>query len=346
MKALPFYEHGDPSVLRYEDIPVPEVGPNDVLIEVKSIGVNRNDLWAREGIPGVKHKLPHLSGSDVAGVIAEVGSAVTTSKKGDEVFVHTSISCRNCEMCVSGREYFCRQFHIYGFQTGPLDGGYAEYARLPAANVIAKPANLAFHDAASVSMSLLTVWHMLVTRADLRPGETVLLLGAGSSIGSIALQLAKNVLGAKVIATAGSEKKLEQAAALGADYLINHYKQDIAKEVRRITRKRGVDVVFEHVGEATWDKCIRSMAWGGRLVICGNTTGYNAMTDLRFLFTKQLSLLGCHQGNKGELMEAMKFVESGDIKPIIDCVMPLKEAAKAHELMYSGDHFGKIMLVP
>ena len=152
--------------------------------------------------------------------------------------------------------------------------------------------------------------------------------------------------GATVIATAGSAEKLDKAIAWGADYAINHYKFDIAREVRSITNKRGVDVVFEHVGEATWDKCIRSMAWGGRLVICGNTTGYNAMTDLRFLFTKQLSLLGCHQGNKGELMEAMKFVESGDIKPIIDCVMPLKEAAKAHELMYSGDHFGKIMLVP
>ncbi|MGB0387468.1 MAG: zinc-binding dehydrogenase [Ardenticatenaceae bacterium] len=346
MKAVPFYEHGDPSVLRYEDIPVPEVGPNDVLIEVKSIGVNRNDLWAREGVPGVRHKLPHLSGSDVAGVIVEVGSAVTTSKVGDEVFVHTSISCRNCEMCTSGKEYFCRDFHIYGFQTGPLDGGYAEYARLPAANVITKPANLSFHDAASVSMSLLTVWHMLVTRADLRPGETLLLLGAGSSIGSVALQLAKNVLGAEVIATAGSHEKLEKAAALGADHLIHHYEQDIRKEVRRITKKRGVNVVFEHVGKATWEKSIASLAWGGRLVICGNTTGYDATTDLRYLFTKQLSLLGCHQGNKGELMEAMKFVESGDIKAVIDRVMPLKEAAHAHELMYSGDHFGKIMLVP
>ncbi|MEM7536096.1 MAG: zinc-binding dehydrogenase [Chloroflexota bacterium] len=346
MKAVIFHEHGDPSVLRYEDVPMPEVRPDDVLIKVLAIGVNRNDLWARESVPGVKHKLPHMSGSDVAGTVVQVGSNVTSHKVGDEVYIHTSISCRNCDKCNSGQEFFCREFHIFGFQTGPLDGGYAEYVRIPAANALHIPEGVSHMDAACLSMSLLTVWHMLVVRAQLKEGESLLLLGVGSSIGTIALQLAKNVLGATVIATAGTAEKLDKAIAWGADYAINHYKFDIAKEVRSITNKRGVDVVFEHVGEATWEKSIRSLAWGGRLVICGNTTGFEPKTDLRFLFNKQLSLLGSHQGSREDLIQAMEYAATGEIKAVIETVLPLSQAAKAHEMMYSGDHYGKIMLVP
>jgi len=345
MKAVVFHEHGDVDVLKYEDAPVPELGQQDVLIRVKAIGVNRNDLWAREGLPGVRFDLPHISGSDLSGIVETVGDGVTTVKPGQEVLIHPSLSCRICEACTSGHEYFCRQFKIYGFQTGPLDGAYAEFARLPEANVIPKPANLTFEEAASIPLVLLTVWHMLITRAKIQPGEDVLILGASSGIGSIAVQLAK-VAGCRVIATAGNDEKLAQAKKLGADELINHYEQDIYKEVRRITAKRGVDVVFEHVGQATWEASIRSMAWGGRLVICGATTGHEAVTDLRYVFNKQLTLLGSHQGTKAELLKGLRLVEAGKIKPVVDVVLPLKEAGRAHELMYAGDRFGNIVLVP
>ncbi len=345
MKAVVFHEHGDASVLKYEDVPVPEIGPNDVLIEVKAIGVNRNDLWSREGLPGMKFDLPHIPGSDAAGIVTRVGDAVTSPKVGDEVMVHTSISCRSCAQCTSGHEYFCREFKIWGFQTGPLDGAYAEYARLPYFNLVPKPQNLTWEEAASLPLSLLTVWHMLVTRAGLQPGEDLLVWGAGSSIGTLAIQVGR-LIGARILATAGSEDKLRRARELGADATVNHKTDDVLAAVRQFTNKKGVDVVFEHVGEATWERSIRSMAWGGRLVICGNTTGFNANTDLRFLVNKQLNLLGSHQGSKAELLEALEFVKRGQIKPVISHVLPLREAARAHEQMYSGDHFGKIMLVP
>ncbi len=345
MKGVVFREHGDVDVLRYEEVPVPVISPNEVLVRVKAIGMNRNDLWAREGLPGVKFAFPHMSGSDLAGVVDAVGDLVSSVKVGQDVIVHPSISCRMCAACTSGHEYFCRNFKIYGFQTGPLDGAYAEYARLPEANVIPKPANLGFEEAASLPLALLTVWHMLVTRAKIKPGDDVLIWGAGSGIGTIAIQVAK-LYHARVIATAGSEEKLTRAKALGADDVIDHYTQDVVRTVRDLTGRKGVEIVFEHVGQATWERSILVLAWGGTLVICGNTTGWEATTDLRHLFNKQLSLLGSHQGSKAELLHALRFVERGEIKPVVDRVMPLREAATAQRLMYDGKHFGTIVLVP
>ncbi|OGL03230.1 MAG: alcohol dehydrogenase [Candidatus Rokubacteria bacterium RIFCSPLOWO2_02_FULL_68_19] len=345
MKASVFHQHGGPEVLKYEDVPEPKPGSRDVVIQVKAAGCNYNDLWARQGLPGMKFDLPHISGSDAAGVVKEIGSEVTSVKVGQEVVVHPAISCRICEACTRGQEYFCRYFKIWGFQTGPLDGAHAEYARIPEANAVPKPARLSWEEAASIPLVLLTAWHMLVTRARLLPGEDVLVWGAGSGIGSIAIQIGK-LIGARVIAVAGTDAKCEKAKALGADHVINHASQDVVAEVRKITNKKGVDVVFEHVGQATWERSIATMNWGGRLVICGNTTGFEAKTDLRFLFNKQLSLLGSHQGSKAELLEGLRLVEAGKIKPVVDRVIPLKDAAEAQRLMESRAQFGKLVLVP
>ncbi|MFQ5897336.1 MAG: zinc-binding dehydrogenase [Candidatus Methylomirabilia bacterium] len=345
MKASVFHQHGGPEVLKYEDVPEPGPGPHDVVIQVKASGCNYNDLWARQGLPGMKFDLPHISGSDAAGVVTQVGSAVTSVKAGQEVVVHPALSCRICEACTRGQEYFCRQFKIWGFQTGPLDGGHAEYARIPEANAIPKPANLSWEEAASLPLVLLTTWHMLVTRARLLPGEDVLIWGAGSGIGSIAIQIAK-LMGARVIGVAGSDAKLEKAKALGANHVLNHSSQDVVSEVRKITNRKGVELVFEHVGQATWERSIAAMAWGGRLVICGNTTGFEAKTDLRLLFNKQLSLLGSHQGSKAELLEALRLVEAGRIRPVVDRVLPLKDAAEAQRVMENRAQFGKLVLVP
>lgn len=345
MKAIVFHEHGGPEVLRYEDAPEPTLGPNDVLIQVKATGCNYNDLWARRGLPGMKFDLPHISGSDAAGVVIKVGAAVSGIKVGQEVVVHPSISCRICEACTGGQEYFCRNFKIWGFQTGPYDGGHSELARVSEANAVPKPKNLSWEEAASLPLVLLTAWHMLITRARLRPGEDILIWGAGSGVGSVGIQIAKAV-GARVIAVAGSDAKCEKAKALGADHCINHATQDVVAEVRKLTNRKGVEVVFEHVGQATWERSIAAMGWGGRLVICGNTTGFEARTDLRFLFNKQLSLLGSHQGTKAELLEGLRLVEGGKIRPVVDRIFPLRETAEAQRLMEGRGQFGKIVLVP
>ena len=345
MKAVVFHEHGGPEVLKYEDAPEPELGPKDVLIRVKAASCNYNDIWARKGLPGMRFDLPHISGSDVAGEVVDMGPGVRTVEKGQRVLAHPALSCRTCEACTSGQEYFCRQFKIWGFQTGPYDGGYAELARLPEPNVIPVPSNLSFEQAGAIPLVLLTAYHMLVTRAQLRAGEDVLVWGASSGVGHVAVQIAK-LMGARVIAVAGTDTKCMKALGLGADDAVNYKTQDVVSEVKRLTNKKGVEVVFEHTGQATWERSISSMAWGGRLVICGNTTGFEAKTDLRFLFNKQLSLLGSHQGTKAELLKGLRWVEAGKVKPVIDRTYPLRDAAKAQQAMEAGQHFGKIVLKP
>ncbi len=345
MKAMVFHEHGSPEVLKLEEVAEPRPGLLDVVFQVRAIGMNRNDLWAREGLPGMKFPLPHISGSDAAGVVTEVGEAVADVAVGDEIVMHPWLSCRSCEACTSGREYFCRKGKIWGFQTGPLDGAYAEYAKMPYFNAVPKPAGLSFEAAASLPLPLLTVWHMLVTRAQLQAGEDILIWGAGSGIGALAIQLAKR-MGARIIATAGAAEKLARARELGAEVAVNHYDDDVVAAVREFTRRKGAEVVFEHVGEATWERSIQALGWGGRLVICGNTTGFNAHTDLRFLFNKQLSLLGAHQGSKAELLRALQLVERGEIEPVVWRTFPLSEAVEAQQAMYAGQHFGNLVLVP
>jgi len=255
-----------------------------------------------------------------------------------------AVSCGQCQACLSGRDNLCRHYQILGGY-GPVDGGYAEYVKVPEVNAIPLADHLTFEAAAAIPLTFVTAWNMLVTLARVQRGEEVLVIGAGSGVGAAAVQIAK-LFGARVIATAGSEAKLAKAKALGADHGINHASQDIAAEVRTLTGKRGVDVVFEHVGEAVWGKCLAALTPGGRLVTCGATTGANATTDLRFVFSKQLSILGGYMGRKADLLALWKFVESGELKGVVDSTFPLKEAAAAQRRMEGRQHFGKIVLQP
>lgn len=341
MKAIVFHQHGGPEVLQFTDVPDPEPRPNEVLVRVRACALNHLDLWVRGGLPNVPIPLPHIPGSDVAGEIARIGSEVTTVRVGQKVVLAPGVTCGKCAACVSGQDNRCRQFTNLGYM---IDGGCAELVRVPEVNCLPYPENLSFEQAAAVPLVFQTAWHMLVARAGLQPGEDVLVLGAGSGVGSAAIQIAK-FFGARVIATAGSDEKLAKARELGADHVINHKAQKIREEVRRITGKRGVDVVFEHVGTATWDDSLASLALAGRLVTCGNTTGYDAKIDLRFLFSRQLSLLGSYMGVKSELHTIVKLVTAGRLKPVVDRVFPLAEAAAAHAYLESGRQFGKVVLL-
>jgi NADPH:quinone reductase-like Zn-dependent oxidoreductase len=340
MKAIVFTAHGGPEVLKYMDAPDLTPRSNEVVVRVKACALNHLDLWVRRGIPGVPFPLPHIPGSDIAGEIAQIGADVTTVRVGQKVVLAPGVSCGKCAACVSGMDNRCRQFTNLGYM---IDGGCAEFVRVPEVNCLPYPENLSFEEAASIPLVFQTAWHMLVARAELQPGEDVLVLGAGSGVGSAAIQIAK-FFGARVIATAGNDEKLQKAKELGADYLINHKTQKIREEVRRISNKRGVDVVFEHVGTATWDESIASLAAGGRLVTCGATTGYDAKIDLRFLFSRQLSLLGSYMGTKAELQTVMKLVAAGKLKPVVDRIFPLAEAAAAHAYLESSSQFGKVVL--
>jgi len=335
LKAIIFNEHGASDVLKYIDAPDPTIRPNDVLVRVKACALNHLDLWVRRGIPGVPIPLPHIPGSDVAGEIAQTGADVTTVRVGQKVVLAPLVSCGKCSACVAGLDNHCRQATNLGYM---IDGGCAEFVRAPEVNCLPYPENLSFDEAASIPLVFQTAWHMLLARAELQPGEDVLVLGAGSGVGSAAIQIAK-FFGARVIATAGTDEKLQKAKQLGADHLINHKTQKIRDEVRR-----GVDVVFEHVGTATWDDSLASLAAGGRLVTCGATTGYDAKVDLRFLFSRQLSLLGSYMGTKSELHSVMRLVASGRFKPIVDRVFPLAETAAAHAYLESSSQFGKVVL--
>ncbi len=340
MKAILFQRHGGPEVLQYTDTPTPTIRSSEVLVRVRACALNHLDLWVRRGLPNVPIPLPHIPGSDVAGEIAEIGSDVTTVKPGQKVVLAPGVACGKCAACLAGLDNRCRQFSNLGYL---IDGGDAEFVRCPEANCLPYPENLSFAEAASIPLVFQTAWHMLITRAQLQPGEDILILGAGSGVGSAAIQIAA-LFGARIIVTAGNDAKLQKAKQLGAQHLINHKTQKIHEEVRRITNKRGVDVVVEHVGTATWDQSIASLAVAGRLVTCGATTGYDAKIDLRLLFSRQLSLLGSYMGAKSELVAVMKLVASGHLKPILDRTFPLESCADAHRYLEAGDQFGKVVL--
>jgi NADPH:quinone reductase-like Zn-dependent oxidoreductase len=340
MKAIVMHRHGDPSVLEYREYPEPEIGANEVLVRVRACALNHLDLWVRRGLPGVAIPLPHIPGSDVAGEVAKIGADVRTLKVGQKVVLAPGVTCGRCPACIAGKDNRCREFTNLGYK---IDGGCAEFVRCPAVNCMLYPENLDWVQAAAVPLVFLTAWHMLITRAQLQPGEDVLVLAGGSGVGMAAIQIAK-FFGAQVIVTASSDAKLEKAKQLGADELINHGTMEIDKEVRRITGNRGVDVVVEHVGTATWDKSVRSLALAGRMVTCGATTGYDAKIDLRFLFSRQLSLLGSYMGTKDELRTVLRLVAQGRLKPVVDKVFPLQECAAAHTYLEQGKQFGKVVL--
>jgi NADPH:quinone reductase-like Zn-dependent oxidoreductase len=342
VKAAIFKNHGGPEVLEYADVPEPSIRANEVLVEVKACALNHLDIFVRGGLPGIKIPLPHILGSDVAGVVHEVGELVTWVKPGDEVMVQPGVSCGHCDACLSGQDNLCREYDMIGYRR---DGGYAELVAVPGVNIVPKPPELKWEEAAALPLVTITAWHMLVTRANVQPGENVLVHAAGSGVGSIAIQIAK-LRGARVITTASSDEKLAKARDLGADELINYTQAEWPKEVRRLTDRKGVDVVVEHTGAETWPGSISSLTNNGRLVTCGATSGFDAQTDLRQVFYRHLTLLGSFMGSKAELLEAMKFVSEKKIRAVVDRVLPLREARQAHELIEDRAQFGKVVLQP
>jgi len=340
MKAVRIHEYGGPEVLRYEDAPDPKLRKDQVLVRVKACAMNHLDIWVRKGT--TKSPLPHIPGSDVAGEIVEVGEYVNGFQPGQRVLLAPMIFCNRCEACTDGRQNQCAEYTVLGNRVG---GGDCELIAVPAVNVIPIPDSLGFNEAASVPLVFLTAWHMLLGRAALKPGNTVLILGANSGVGIAGIQIAK-LFNATVIATAGDERKMQRAHELGADHVINHYQQKISDEVRRITAKAGVDIVIEHVGKSTWEESVKSLKPGGTLVTCGATTGPDAAIDLRFVYSRQLSLLGSYMGTMGELHQVLKHVFSGRLKPVVDRTFPLREVRAAHEHMEKSQMFGKIVLTP
>ncbi len=342
MKAVAFSQHGDESVLSLIDVPEPAPSARGVVVRVKAVALNHLDIWVRKGWPGLKLQFPHILGSDIAGVVERVGPEVTDVAPGMEVVVNPGLSCGACAACLLGDDNLCKSYRIIGEH---VTGGYAEQLAVPRQNLLPKPKSLSFAEAACVPLTFLTAWTMLVRRAQLKAGETVLVQAAGSGVGSAAVQIAK-LLGARVIATASTEAKLEKARALGADHLINYREKNFLEEVKRITDRQMVDVVFEHVGGETFEKSVACLPYGGRLVTCGATAGPNVKLDLRVLFYKRISLLGSTMGSKGDLYRILELVEEGRLKPVLDRTLPLAQAAEAHRLLSDRTAFGNIVLLP
>lgn len=340
MKAVRIHQYGGSEVLQYEDVPDPILRKDQVLIRVRACAMNHLDLWVRKGT--TKSPLPHIPGSDVAGDIVETGEYVTGFKAGQRVLLAPMYFCNQCEHCTAGRQNMCRQYTVLGNAIG---GGNCELMAIPAVNVIPIPDSLDYNQAASVPLVFLTAFHMLTGRAAIRPGHTVLVLGANSGVGIAAIQIAK-LFNATVIATAGNDKKIAKARELGADYVIDHYKQTISEEVKKITNQAGVDIVLEHVGASTWDESMKSLKPSGTLVTCGATTGSDVKIELRFLYSKQFNLLGSYMGTMGELHEVLRHVFSGKLKPVVDRTFSLKDVRAAHEYMEKSEMFGKIVLNP
>lgn len=342
MKALVFYEHGGLEKLQYTDRPEPVVGPHEALVQVKAVALNHLDLWVRAGIPGLKLGLPHIGGSDIAGVVAAVGEEVDQAWVGRRVVINPALSCGRCEFCLAGEQCLCVQFQILGEHT---PGGMAEYAVAPATNLYAIPDDFPFIEAATVPLPFQTAWRALIGQARLRPGERVLILGAGGGVATAAIQIAK-LAGAYVYAVTSTEEKEQRARELGADETINYRQTDFAKEIWQRTNRRGVDVVLENVGPATWKGSLRALRKGGRLVTYGATTGRFAETDLNLLFWNQPSLIGSTMSTYAEFAEVMRLVFSRKLRAVVDRVLPLSEGAEAQRVLEAGEQFGKIVLEP
>ncbi|HEV8537984.1 MAG TPA: zinc-binding dehydrogenase [Bacteroidota bacterium] len=340
MKAVRFHEFGGTEVLRYEEAPTPTIGRGEALLSLKASALNHLDTWVRSGDRERNIPLPHIPGSDGAGIVAETGVDVKTLKSGDSVLISPGLSCGHCNLCLAGRDNLCREYRVLGVRE---DGTYAEFIKLPAENVVPIPAGMDFPEAAAIPLVALTAWHMLSSLARVQPGETVLVHGAGSGVGSMGIQIAK-LLGANVITTAGSQEKLLKAKTLGAEELINYREKDFAEEVKRITGKRGVDVVFEHIGGEVLEKSITILAKGGRLVTCGATTEYNCNVDIRYVYSRHQTIFGSWMGTKPELIVVLKHFVTGKLKPVVDSVFPLARAADAQRRMEERKNFGKIVL--
>ena len=356
MKALVYDEYTTDDdfskILKIKEVPEPTPKPNEVVFRVKAAALNYDDIWGMRGKP-LAIPLPHISGTDAAGEVIAIGDSVKNIQVGDRIVSHGNMSCRVCKACTDGREFDCKKRKIWGFETGPLWGGYCEITHLPEVNVVKIPDNVSYDDAAAASMTLLTSWHMLVGRARIQPGQLILIMGGSSGVGNYGIQIAK-LFGCTVIATASGDK-LDKLLELGADYAVDHRSEQWDKEVRNIAKNiskpygdvPGIDVIFEHIGGSHWNKELTLLKYGATIVTTGATTGYNAYADLRHVFFKGINILGSTQGTRAELEEGLYWMSQGKIKSIIDSVYTLEEAAKAHIKMLKGKGlFGKILIKP
>ena len=341
MTAMVLREHGGPDVLQLAELPVPEPGPGEVRVRIMAVALNHLDIWVRRGGPAFKLEYPHRLGSDIVGVIEAAGAGVN-AEPGTKVVVQPGLSCGHCAACLGGHDNLCRYYKILGENT---QGGYAQYIVVPEVNLAPYPERLEFSQAAAAILPFLTAWQMLVRKANVQPGDVVLVQGAGSGIGVAAIQIAK-LHGARVIATASSEDKLESARQLGADIGIDYTKQDFASECRTLTDKRGVDIVIEHVGGEVFEKSVRAVRTGGRIVTCGATAGFHPAIDLRHIFFRQVEVLGSTMGSKADLLAVLAHVAAGRLSPVVHAVMPLSFAPDAHRMLEERRAFGKIVLEP
>jgi NADPH:quinone reductase-like Zn-dependent oxidoreductase len=342
MKAVYIMQHGGPDALTHGELPDPVPEGSEVLVRVRACGVNHVDLWVRRGLPFLRVPFPFVLGTDVAGEVAALGPSAQSVEVGTRVVVAPGVSCGYCERCLSGQDNLCPQYHLLGEN---LPGGYAELVKVPVQNLVPLPPQITYEMAACIPAAFGTAWNMLFDTAQLQPGEWVLVHAGGSGLGSAAIQLAR-LVGANIITTAGSDEKLEKAKALGAQHGVNYRTRDFLHEVRRITKKRGVDVVVEHIGEDVWERSLLCLTTGGRLVTCGATSGYQAKTDLRHVFFRHLRILGATTASKGVLFKLMRLLANGQIQAVLDRVLPLREAQRAHAVLEARQQFGKVVLVP
>ena len=342
MKAVLFEEHGDRSVIDYGEFPDPEPADDEVLVDVKAGALNHLDVWTRGGLPGIDLEMPHVPGSDGAGEVVEVGEDVTRFEPGDRVALTAGVYCGDCEFCRHGEESMCVRFHIIGEH---VPGVHSELAAVDEQNLVPVPEGVDWETAAAAPLVFQTAWRMLIDRAELREGETVLVLGASGGVGHAAVQIADHA-GADVIATASTEEKREYAREVGADETIDYTDVDFSKAVRELTDGRGVDVVLDHIGGETWGKSIKSLRKGGRLVTCGATGGFNPETDVRRLFWNQLELIGSTMATPGQVDDVLSLVWDGTLEPRIRDVLPMSETARAHEMIEEREGFGKVVVVP
>jgi len=339
-EAMVLRGHGGPEVLVREIIDLADPGAREVRVRVRAVAINHLDLWVRRGLPNLKLDYPHRLGADIVGEVEALGPNARGVEVGDRVVVNPGVSCGVCERCLSGQDNLCRQYAILGEHT---QGGYAQHVIVPDANIVPYPADLPFTDVAAVPLVFLTAWQMVVDKAHVRPGQTVLVQAAGSGVSSAAIQIAK-LHGAQVIATAGSDAKVARALALGADHAINYATQDFVAQVKKLTGKRGADIVIEHVGGEVMAKSVVATASGGRIVTCGATAGYEPKIDLRHVFFRQIEILGSTMGSKGSLFVILEHVKAGRLKPVVDRVLPLWEAREGHRALEERAAFGKIVL--
>jgi NADPH:quinone reductase-like Zn-dependent oxidoreductase len=341
LKAVRMHGYGAVEQLFYENVADPRLSlPNEVIVKLRAASLNHIDIWNRLGATGMVAQMPHILGADGAGVVVEVGAQVENVKNGDAVCLYPATGCGRCEFCLTGRDFMCVHLRVLGER---LEGTYAQFVKLPAENCFPIPTGFSFEEAAAFPLVFITLWRLLITNAQLKPGETLLIIGIGGGVASAALQVGKKI-GAQVIVTSGSDEKLERAKNLGADYGINHRRKDFAEEVSGLTANHGVDVVLDCVAGEIWQKSLAALSTGGRLVTCGATAGGQPIDDLTAIFSKHLKIYGSTLGSREEFLQLLSFMQIAQIKPIIDSVFPLKDAAAAQRRMEEAKQFGKIVL--